>query len=239
MKEEETADGTLVTITNNNVVVDGIDGKNVTEVLYNLKKDDTCAPTFQMMTFKDKDGNISDRFSTVDGAKMLVTGGDFTYQDNRNPPYIGHFTCAAPESVKAYYAPYGTDNWTELNLVEDPAKYFMPVFAYFYSADLSNVKAEESVGNYQKQTISPAFLIKSANAIGRVDAVESSSLVVAGKTVKVAGGETAQITVRTIDGRTVRQAYADTLDLSDLGAGLYIVTATMADGRVVSTKVTM
>ena len=65
------------------------------------------------------------------------------------------------------------------------------------------------------------------------------ALVVAGKTVKVAGGETAQITVRTIDGRTVRQAYADTLDLSDLGAGLYIVTATMADGRVVSTKVTM
>lgn len=252
VKEEETTDGTLVTITNNNVVVDGIDGKNVTEVLYNLKKEDACAPTFQMMTFKDKDGNISDRFSTVDGAKMLVTGGDFTYQDNRNPPYIGHFTCAAPESVKAYYAPYGTDNWTELNLVEDPAKYFMPVFAYFYSADLSNVKAEEddtwfdirlemtdSVGNYQKQTISPAFLIKNANSIDRVDAVESSALVVAGKTVKVAGGETAQIMVRTIDGRTVRQAYADTLDLSDLGAGLYIVTATMADGRVVSTKVTM
>ena len=154
--------------------------------------------------------------------------------------------------MKAYYAPYGTDNWTELNLVEDPAKYFMPVFAYFYSADLSNVKAEEddtwfdirlemtdSVGNYQKQTISPAFLVKNANSIDRVDAVESSALVVAGKTVKVAGGETAQITVRTIDGRTVHQAYADTLDLSDLGAGLYIVTATMADGRVVSTKVTM
>lgn len=76
-------------------------------------------------------------------------------------------------------------------------------------------------------------------SIGNVEAVESSALVVAGKMVKLAGGETAQITVRTIDGRTVRQAYADTLDLSDLGAGLYIVTATMADGRVVSTKVTM
>ena len=85
-KEEETADGTLVTITNNNVVVDGIDGKNVTEVLYNLKKEDTCAPTFQMMTFKDKDGNISDRFSTVDGAKMLVTGGpDFVIASPKNP----------------------------------------------------------------------------------------------------------------------------------------------------------
>lgn len=76
-------------------------------------------------------------------------------------------------------------------------------------------------------------------SIGNVEAVESSALVVAGKTVKVAGGETAQIMVRTMNGRTVRQAYADTLDLSNLGAGLYIVTATMADGRVVSTKVTM
>lgn len=49
---------------------------------------------------------------------------------------------------------------------------------------------------------------KRETSIGNVEAVESSALVVAGKMVKVAGGETAQITVRTIDGRTVRQAYA-------------------------------
>lgn len=41
-------------------------------------------------------------------------------------------------------------------------------------------------------------------SIGNVEAVESSALVVAGKTVKVAGGEMAQIMIRTIDGRTVR-----------------------------------
>lgn len=44
---------------------------------------------------------------------------------------------------------------------------------------------------------------KRETSIGNVEAVESSALVVAGKMVKVAGGETAQITVRTIDRKSV------------------------------------
>ena len=47
---------------------------------------------------------------------MLVTGGDFSYVENFDYPYIGYFTCAAPASVKAYYSPNGTDTWKELAL---------------------------------------------------------------------------------------------------------------------------
>lgn len=44
---------------------------------------------------------------------------DFSYVDNLNPPYIGHFKHTDPASVKAYYAPHGTDTWTELTVSEN------------------------------------------------------------------------------------------------------------------------
>lgn len=164
---------------------------------------------------------------------------------------MGHYTCDAPQSVKAYYAPYGSDQWTELAFNENKDRYFMPAFGHFYEADLSNVVAQDDdmwfdvriemtdvAGNSQQQTISPAFLVKTANAIGQV-AVTSSGLVVAGKTVRLADGKAASIVVRSIDGRTLQSAYASEVDLGAMGAGVYVVTATTADGRVVSTKVMM
>jgi hypothetical protein len=252
VKKEQTSDGTLVTITNKNVVVDDVPGKNITKVLYNLKKEDTCAPTFQMMTFKDGNGNICDHFANMDGAKMLMAGGDFTYVDNPNYPYIGHFTCSAPASVKAFYAPHDTDNWTELTVVEDPSKYFMPAFGHFYETDLSNVTAKgdnvwfdvrlemaDAVGNYQKQLISPAFMVNVTSSVEQVSTATNALLAVYGKTVMLSGGEMANMTVRSIDGRTLQQAYTNAIDLSNMVSGIYIVTAVAADGTVVSSKVVM
>lgn len=239
------------TITNANMVVDDMVGKNVTVISYDINKEDFTAPTYQMLTFKDADGNICDRFNTVAGAKMIATGGDFTYVERTTRPWVGHYTCDAPQSVKAYYAPYGSDQWTELAFNENKDKYFMPAFGHFYEADLSSVVAQDDdmwfdvriemtdvAGNSQQQTISPAFLVKTANAIDQV-AVTSSGLVVAGKTVRLADGKAASIVVRSIDGRTLQSAYASEVDLGAMGAGIYVVTATTADGRVVSTKVMM
>lgn len=57
--------------------------------------------------------------------------------------------------------------------------------------------------------------------------------------MRLADGKAASIVVRSIDGRTLQSAYASEVDLGAMGAGIYVVTATTADGRVVSTKVMM
>lgn len=249
--QKNTADGTKITITNKNVEVDGIPGKNVTEILFDAQKEDNTAPTFQMLTFKDADGNICDHFKSVQGAKMLVAGGDFTYVDRPEPPYIGYYTCDAPASVKAYYAPHETDTWTDLTLTEDPTKYFMPAFGHFYEADLSGIMSDEkdawfdlqlemtdAAGNYQKQLISPAFKINcTATGISQTTGAANNSFVVMGKTVMVAGDNVAKITVRSIDGRTLQNTYNNSVDLSGIGSGVYIVTAVTKNGKVMSTKV--
>ena len=253
-EEHDVEGGSLITLTNNNIEVDGVAGKNVTEILYDFTNaTDYTAPTFQMLTFKDADGNICDRLKSTQGAKMLVAGGDFTYVDLPVYPYIGYYTCDAPASVKAYYAPHGTDTWTELALVEDPAKFFMPAFGHFYEADLSGVKVDgndawldlrlemtDAVGNYQKQLISPAFKVNCTLAsIDKVSDAADNSFVVVGKTVMLSGGDVADITVRSIDGRTMQSAYTNGVDLSGMGSGVYIVTAVTATGNVVSTKVAL
>ena len=252
IETQNTADGTLVKITNDNVEVDGIAGKNVTEVLYNMSKTDNTAPTFQMMTFKDAEGNICDRFDNTNGAKLLVAGGDFTYLDDPDSELLGYFTCSAPASAKAFCAPHGTENWTALTLVEKPELFFMPAFGNFYEADLSSVNVEaadtwfdvrlemaDADGNYQKQTISPAFKVATATSIDQVKAAAGNSLVVLGKRVTLADNDKADFTVRSIDGRTIQNAFANGVDLSGMGSGIYVVTAVLADGNALSTKIAL
>lgn len=254
-KFETKEEGSIVenTITNTNVKVDGIDGKNLTVVKYDYSKEDNTAPTFQMLSFKDADGNLCDRFTTPAGAKMIVTGGDFNYVANPLPPYVGYFTCAAPASVKALYAPHGTDAWTELTLTENADKYFMPFFGHFYEADLSGVTVEEegtwfdlrlemadATGNYQKQLIAPAFKVDyNSSSISDVVASAKSAFIVNGKMVMLADGNVANITVHAIDGRTLQSAFANGIDLSGMDSGIYIITATTKGGNVASTKVAL
>ena len=250
--EEATADGTIVTLTNTNVKVDGIDGKNVSVVKFDVSKQDNIAPTLQMLTFKDAQGIICDHLDSNQGAKMIFAGGDFNYVENPDYPYIGHYTCSAPESVKAFYAPHGTENWTALPLVEKPELFFMPAFGNFYEADLSSVNVEaadtwfdvrlemaDATGNYQKQTISPAFKVATATSIDQVKVAAGNSLVVLGKRVALADNGKADFTVRSNDGRTMQSAFANGVDLSGMGSGIYAVSAVLADGNVISTKIAL
>lgn len=244
--------GNTVTITNSNIEVDGIAGKNVAEIKFDYMKDDNNAPSFQMLSFRDADGNICDRFLSTQGARMIAAGGDFSYIDNDQPPYIGHFICEAPASVKAYYAPHGTETWTELAMVEDPAKYFMPAFGHFYEADLSGVIADtkdawfdvrlemaDAAGNYQKQTISPAFKTNATSSVSLATNESLGALVVYGKTVRLSNEKVADFTVRSIDGRTLLTAHACYISLDSMGQGMYIVTAKTANDNTVSTKVAL
>ena len=248
---KETENGTLITLTNTNIELDGITGKNIAEILFDSKKEDNAAPTFQMLSFKDAEGNICDRFTSIKGAKMLLAGGDFTYIPKTKFPY-GFYTCEAPASVKAFYAPRGTESWVELPLVEIPEKFFMPAFGNFYEADLSNVVVEnadtwfdvrlemtDAAGNYQKQTISPAFKVATPSSIEQIKSAANNSLVILNKRVALANNDKANFTVRSIDGRTMLNAYANGVDLIGMGSGIYVVTAVLPDGNVISTKIVL
>lgn len=204
---------------NENVLVDGIKGKNVTSMRYHENAADHYAPTLQMLDFR-RGGKVTDRFETPEGAVMNFAGGDFVSHFD-SYQWSGYFTWQ-PATAKAAYAPYGTDNWTELEVVEDQSKFYMPGFGQFFSASLAGVEGEEEwfdvkvtltdqSGNTQEQVISPAFYVKNMpTAINDVKVGNALVKVVDGAIVADGAVE-----VFTIDGRRV--------DSSNLSHGIYVV----------------
>lgn len=155
---------------NKNMMVDGLQGMNVTDVYFDQRQEDWTAPTLQMMLFKDLEGNIIDRFETAEDGILEFAGGDFNYHLDLDAYYYW-FDCR-PQSVEVSYSPYCADNWAPLEVNEIPEEYYMPGFGYFYRGSLKDVtgrgekgwfdlkiKLTDPSGNWQEQVISPAFRI--------------------------------------------------------------------------------
>lgn len=154
-----------------NVGVDGLEGKNVTEIGYEKDGEDVWAPTLQMLHFQDSEGFITDRFETAKDGTLEFAGGDFIEHFNEENYY---WYTEEEADVEVEYAPYGSEEFSPLDVKEIPELYFMPGFGHFYRGELSGVDREsetgwfdlrikltDKAGNYQRQLISPAFKIGS------------------------------------------------------------------------------
>ncbi|MBQ0115059.1 MAG: hypothetical protein KBT10_04225 [Bacteroidales bacterium] len=206
----EQPDGVITAhFVNENMMVDGLQGKNITDIYFDQRQEDWTAPTLQMLLFKDADGNITDRFDNPTEGTLEFAGGDFDYKFDMET-YNSWYDCK-PQSVEVSYAPYGDTNWETLDVTEIPENFFMPGFGYFYRGSLQNVtgqgwfdlkiKLTDLSGNWQEQVISPAFRIGDApTGIGGV---------------KV--GNATEVARYTIDGRAISipQAGVNIIKMSD------------------------
>ncbi len=198
---------------NQNMIVDGLQGKNVTNVYFDQRQDDCTAPTLQMLLFKDSQGDIIDRFETADDGFLEFAGGDFNYQSDMET-YNTWYDCK-PQTVEVSYSPYCADDWAPLEVNEIPEEYYMPGFGYFYRGSLKDVtgvgekgwfdlkiKLTDLSGNWQEQVISPAFRIGDGTQTG----------------IKTVNSDTATEVARyTIDGRALNapQSGVNIVKMSD------------------------
>lgn len=157
----------LHTYTNSNIKVDGIDGSNITEVYYDENNEDTSVPTIQFVRFSDKEGMPKIKLKSSDNPKVEIYAGDWAYNNETNTMDFSEI-----ESIVAEYARNGSQEFTKLNLDYKPENYFRGYGQYF-TANLEEITSDgwydfriivtDKTGNYQKQTISPAFRIESGN----------------------------------------------------------------------------
>lgn len=157
------------TVTNTNIVVDGLQGMNKTVVYYDETNEESACPGIEMMHFRSEAG-ITDRFANAEEGTMEFMGGAFKF--NYYPEFWdGVYECH-PMEVTVEYSPYCEDNWTALTVEEVPELFQMPGWGYFYRASLADVtgkatqgwfdvrfKLQDEVGNWQEQVVSPAFRI--------------------------------------------------------------------------------
>lgn len=158
------------TVTNTNIVVDGLQGENKTVVYYDETNEESACPGIEMLHFRNEEG-ITDRFATAAEGVLEFMGGAFKY--NYYPDFWnGAYDECQPMEVTVEYSPYGEENWRALAVEEVPELFQMPGWGYFYRASLADVtgkatrgwfdlrfKLQDEVGNWQEQVVSPAFRI--------------------------------------------------------------------------------
>lgn len=169
-------DGNCVkyTVVNDNVTVDNsISGFNNAKLGCMMDNEDWVPPTLQTLYFTDKTGTVTDRFATPGDVTMTLYAGDFkyTYNDAMTEDMMAVDGIA---DITVEYAPYGSDAFRPIEVKENPEKFFMPGFGYCFEASLEavdrksangwfdlHIRLTDANGNYQTQTISPAFKVES------------------------------------------------------------------------------
>ncbi len=225
-----------ITFRNDNIMVDGLQGKNVTEVSYDERNEDVTAPTLQMLIFKDKDGKVIDRFDNAADGTMYFSGGDFQWHSDDRFYYT--YEKAEP---KVEYAPYGEDSFTTLEVSAIPELFFMPGFGDCYSTNLANVdrpsrtgwfdlriEMTDKAGNRQCQTISPAFKINALSGIASVSN-DNVKVWVADREIRTEGADGSTKEVFSVSGQKMTSTQADRIDASAWTPGVYMVRITSSD----------
>lgn len=244
-------DGTYeLTVTNENIVVEGLQGRNVTRVVMYEEKEDHVAPTLQMLQFKDNDGRLSDRFDSMSPGVMEFSGGDFDYV-YLPEAWSGWFTCGKLE-VEAFTSPYGKEEWAPLAVEEVPEMFFMPGFGYFYRSSLKNVaqnsenawydvkfKLTDPSGNAQIQTISPAFRIEARTSVTAENMTDPVLELKEGMLRVANDAGNSIICLYTVEGKIIAESHSGRLSVSSIPSGIYLAKVILSRGNVRILKVSI
>lgn len=143
------------------------------------------------------------------------------------------------------YAPYGTESFLPLEVENIAERDFMPGFGTYYRGSLAavdrksdngwfdvRIRLTDASGNWQEQTLSPAFRIDSNVGVEAVAAPEIG-VTVANGMITVCGCENPAIEVYSTDGILLRRVNAASLDATTLGSGIYLVSVTDGSKRAV------
>ena len=117
---------------------------------------------------------------------MIVYAGAFKLLTDENGySWYGYEPLA---NIEVEYSAYGKNDWSALDISENPEKFFMPGCGECYEANLASVNQKsatgwfdlrisirDSTGNHQTQTISPAFKIEELAGVETIGIGESAA----------------------------------------------------------------
>lgn len=247
MYEEHGVGKYILTAENSNYGFDDIDGHSITEVAFDTRLEDHFPPALQMLQIRDINGKISVAFDDSSEAELRIVGGDFNNAEG-DPDEYGwkqSWYEIEPAELKVEYAPLGSDVFTELTGItrDDYLTYWG--FADYYSVSLGDVRKNsengwydlritltDPAGNYQRQTLSPAFKINNPSGVEKVIA-EKSKILYRGNVVE-STDDSGYIELIDSNGRIVGKGIQ--VSTSGLPSGVYMARL-MYDGGIESLKI--
>ncbi len=171
-------------IENANMMVEGIQGRNTFVTEYDNNVENFSFPVMEILQFRNTNNEVTDRFENAADGVLSFAAGSFIYTPNDYYPYYEYEPL---NDIKVDYAPNGTDFYQELEIEEDPEKFYMPGYGAYYYASLNQVDNMSengwydmritltgSNGAYQQQTVSPAFKINKNTGIPLISNIGST-----------------------------------------------------------------
>ena len=222
---------------NTNFTVDSLPGRSLAIFQYNDGNTDINAPSLQMLQYRRKDGTITNKFKSFDEAELFFHAGDLNYTSNA----LCYFFRYAPAVVKVETSIHGRDQWTELQAQQQPDMFMMPIWGMGYKVTLSQypkqkhdhyydlrITLTDAAGNFSQQTLTPSFFVA-----GDEMGVESTSFNdnaiafnYSNSSLEISGAENPMVQVFDTAGRLILTTRGNSVDLSALTAGIYLVRAT-------------
>lgn len=214
---------------NNTLIYPDIDGRSVTTLECNMKEYDFAPPTLQLLQFTNEDGYVVDQFENTEGAKFNFYAGDFFWEISEDFTK-DRMNVRPMKTVKVEYAAHGSDVFNEIEVTENPEKFYMPGYGYWFDGSLSNIIAADAdgwcdmrftltdqSGNVMTQILSPAFRI---NCLAGIERLDNSQ----GKFIVTDSSIIADGAISVFDIRGLNVASGDgAVDIVGLTPGFYVV----------------
>lgn len=165
-----------INILDENLTIDGLNATTTFEMQFSSGHP-YSNPSLMQLQLKNKDGEITDKFNDGNDGDINFAAGNFLYTVDEY--WNSWFSYEPLKEILVEFAPYGSDNYSSLEVqcIED--NFFMPGYGAFYSVALSQIDRTSDTkwydlritlisedGNYQKQTISPCFRIETVTPSG-------------------------------------------------------------------------
>lgn len=163
--------------TMDHAIDDGIESTTTCEIYYDESLDNPTPPILQRVMLRDNNGRVTNHFNkSSDGAISLAGGGfimrEWSMTAGSATQYYRDYEYS-PAEMSVEYAPCGSEEFTPLEVQENPDKFFMPGSGAFWEGSLSGITRPSSNGwydlritltdkdgNYQRQTITNALKVE-------------------------------------------------------------------------------
>lgn len=233
-----------IILDNTNFTVDTLAGHSRAVFTYHENDADIVPPTLTMLQLRNKQGRITNKFTSLAEAEIYFNAGDF----HRTHPEL--YMLNSPVTVKAEIASRTSERYTVLQVQDYTANSADFTWGNGYKIDLSQYTHEnrdgwfklrftltDTKGNTCVQTISPAlYAFDSATGVTTADDDAPFGISLQGTTLSVGAQTPASVQIYGMNGASVMCATGNEFNLSALPAGIYIVRA-VAGGAVVTEKI--
>lgn len=242
-----------VMVNDQNIMVEGIEGYNISRLSFSYERADICPPVIQALQFRNHENLFSRDFTISDDVRVVVCAGDYDWWET--PDYLEYNYETKPVTVTIEMSQNSNADdserfWIPLEVTEIEEYANLSGYGRFFEGTIMSldclpyngwfdlrITVTDEAGNTNQQILGPAFRIGDTVGVDSLSTADNAaSLIYKEGAVESSNNREMLFRVYSADGSLIMRTQSSRISLGNLPAGMYVVTAD-ADGRTLSVKI--